>query len=88
MRVGTSMRTSSGGLYAVIGVLAGLLRRERGAARGSGARVDIAMLDSVVSVLENAVARYQATGVEPDRWGRGTRRSRRSRPSAPPTARS
>ncbi len=65
VRVGTSIADIVSGLYAAIGVLAGLLRRERGAARGSGARVDIAMLDSVVSVLENAVARYQATGVEP-----------------------
>ena len=64
VRVGTSIADIVSGLYAVIGVLAGLLRRERGAA-GGGARVDIAMLDSVVSVLENAVARYQATGAEP-----------------------
>ena len=69
VRVGTSIADIVSGLYAVIGVLAGLLRRERGAARGSGARVDIAMLDSVVSVLENAVARYQATGVEPGPLG-------------------
>lgn len=69
VRVGTSIADIVSGLYAVIGVLAGLLRRERSAARGSGARVDIAMLDSVVSVLENAVARYQATGAEPGPLG-------------------
>ena len=69
VRVGTSIADIVSGLYAVIGVLAGLLRRERGAAGGSGARVDIAMLDSVVSVLENAVARYQATGAEPGPLG-------------------
>ena len=69
VRVGTSIADIVSGLYAVIGVLAGLLRRERGAALGSGARVDIAMLDSVVSVLENAVARYQATGAEPGPLG-------------------
>ena len=69
VRVGTSIADIVSGLYAVIGVLAGLLRRERGAAGSSGARVDIAMLDSVVSVLENAVARYQATGAEPGPLG-------------------
>ena len=79
VRVGTSVADIVSGLYAVIGVLAGLLRRERSGPEqsgpeqsgpeqsglGRGARVDIAMLDSVVSILENALARYQATGVEP-----------------------
>ena len=70
VRVGTSAADIVSGLYAVIGALAGLLRRERGVAgdgcgAGGGARVDVAMLDSVVSILENALARYQATGVEP-----------------------
>lgn len=74
VRVGTSVADIVSGLYAVIGVLAGLLRRERGGPEQNGpeqsgpergARVDIAMLDSVVSILENALARYQATGVEP-----------------------
>ncbi len=64
VRAGTSVADIVSGLYAVIGVLAGLLRRER-SGPGAGARVDIAMLDSVVSILENALARYQATGVEP-----------------------
>lgn len=66
VRVGTSAADIVSGLYAVIGALAGLLRRERGGAgAGGGARIDVAMLDSVVSILENALARYQATGVEP-----------------------
>ena len=69
VRVGSSIADIVSGLYAVIGVLAGLLRRERGGAGARGARVDIAMLDSVVSVLENALARYQATGVEPGPLG-------------------
>lgn len=63
VRAGTSVADIVSGLYAVIGVLAGLLRRERSGA--GGARVDVAMLDSVVSILENALARHQATGVEP-----------------------
>ena len=69
VRVGSSIADIVSGLYAVIGVLAGLLRRERGGEGARGARVDIAMLDSVVSVLENALARYQATGVEPGPLG-------------------
>ena len=69
VRVGSSVADIVSGLYAVIGVLAGLLRRERDGASGGGARIDIAMLDSVVSILENALARYQATGVEPGPLG-------------------
>ena len=69
VRVGSSIADIVSGLYAVIGVLSGLLRRERGGEEGQGARIDIAMLDSVVSILENALARYQATGVEPKPLG-------------------
>ena len=69
VRVGTSAADIVSGLYAVIGVLAGLLRRERENGTGRGSRVDIAMLDSVVSILENALARYQTTGVEPGPLG-------------------
>ena len=62
MRVGTSIADIVSGLYAAIGVLAALSRRDRD---GGGAHIDLSMLDAAVSVLENAVARYQVNGEAP-----------------------
>lgn len=62
VRVGTSISDIVTGLYTAIGICAALFRREKNAL---GARIDIAMLDSTVSVLENALARYQVTGQSP-----------------------
>ncbi|NLT73707.1 MAG: CoA transferase [Chloroflexi bacterium] len=61
-RVGTSIADVTAGLFAVIGILAALYRRQE---TGVGQMVDVAMLDSVVAVLENAVARFVATGEVP-----------------------
>lgn len=57
-RVGTSISDIVTGMYTAIGIIAALFRRGR---CGGGARVDVAMLDSMVSVLENAIIRYQIT---------------------------
>lgn len=62
VRVGTSIADIVSGLYAAVGVLAALSRRDRG---GGGAQIDLSMLDAAVSVLENAVARYQVNGEVP-----------------------
>ena len=61
-RVGTSIGDLAAGLFAATGTLAALRERDR---TGSGARVDVAMLDCQLSLLENAIARYSATGVVP-----------------------
>jgi CoA:oxalate CoA-transferase len=58
VRVGSSIADIVTGLYTAIGIVAALFRRSR---TGLGARIDVAMLDSTVSALENAIARYQAT---------------------------
>jgi len=58
-RVGSSVGDIIAGMQAVIGILAALRYRERS---GRGQYVDIAMVDSLFSVLENAVARYVNTG--------------------------
>lgn len=58
-RVGSSVGDLIAGMQAVIGILAALRYRERS---GRGQYVDIAMVDSLFSVLENAVARYVNTG--------------------------
>lgn len=62
VRVGTSIADIVSGLYAAIGIAAALFGRARS---GRGAALDLAMLDATVSVLENAIARYQVTGAAP-----------------------
>jgi len=65
-RVGTSVGDIVTGLFTAIGILAALQRRER---TGSGARLDMAMLDCTVAVLENAVTRCGITGQNPEPLG-------------------
>ena len=65
-RVGTSVGDLTAGLFAVIGIGAALYERER---TGLGQFVDVAMLDSQVATLENALARYFATGEVPGPLG-------------------
>ncbi|HTO05791.1 MAG TPA: CoA transferase [Myxococcota bacterium] len=65
-RVGTSIGDITAGLFGAIGVLAALTER---ATTGLGRRVDVAMLDSQVAILENAIARYAATGQVPGPLG-------------------
>ena len=61
-KAGPSVSDVISGFYAVIGILAALNHRRE---TGKGQYVDIAMLDSTISVLENALARYLAAGVVP-----------------------
>ena len=62
VRPGASLGDIAAGLYMAIGVLAALHERERS---GRGQMVDVAMLDCQISILENAFARYFATGEVP-----------------------
>lgn len=66
VRVGTSISDITAALFTTIGVLSALHHRHR---TGSGQFVDVAMLDSLVAVLENAVVRYFATGEAPKPLG-------------------
>jgi len=61
-RVGASIGDIFAGVFTTVGVLAALYHREES---GEGQMVDVAMLDCQVAVLENALARYFATGVAP-----------------------
>jgi CoA:oxalate CoA-transferase len=61
-RVGTSLGDLAAGLFTAIGVQAALIDRARS---GEGRHVDVAMLDAQVALLENAIARFQATGEVP-----------------------
>ena len=65
-RVGTSTGDITAGLFTVIGIQAALLEREK---RGEGMHVDVAMLDCQVATLENAIARYLASGEVPGPLG-------------------
>jgi CoA:oxalate CoA-transferase len=66
MRVGTSIGDIAAGLFTTIGILAALINRNFS---GRGQMVDVAMLDCQVAILENAIARYFATGEVPRPYG-------------------
>jgi len=61
-RVGPSVADIFSGLFTAIGILSAVLERNE---TGKGTKVDVSMLDCQVGILENAIARYFATGVSP-----------------------
>jgi len=61
-RVGTSVGDITAGLFTSIGILAALKYREE---TGIGQKVDVAMFDSQLAILENAVSRYVVAGEIP-----------------------
>lgn len=65
-RVGTSIGDIAAGLFTAIGVLTALNYRHE---TGVGQKVDVAMLDCQVAMLENAIARYTSTGDLPKPGG-------------------
>lgn len=65
-RSGTPLGDVLGGLNLCIGVLAALVNRQK---TGLGEKVDVALVDSVVSAMENITMIYQATGRIPQRIG-------------------
>jgi len=65
-RVGTSIGDLTAGLFGTIGIATALYDRER---TGRGQKIDISMLDCQVAILENAIARYVATGQVPGPLG-------------------
>src|SRR5258707_15799361 len=65
-RVGTSVGDIGAGLYTAVAVNAALLHRERS---GEATKVDIAMFDCQLALLENAIMRYTTTGEIPGPMG-------------------
>jgi CoA:oxalate CoA-transferase len=65
-RVGTSVGDLTAALYAALGIVTALYDRK---STGKGMKVDISMLDCQVAFLENAIARYVATGHVPGPLG-------------------
>ncbi|MEZ5379346.1 MAG: CoA transferase [Acidimicrobiales bacterium] len=61
-RVGTSIGDICAGMFTATSIIAALHQRT---STGIGARVDVAMLDAQVALLENAIARYTTSGVVP-----------------------
>jgi CoA:oxalate CoA-transferase len=66
IRPGASLGDSIAGLFATTAILSALLERER---TGKGQYLDISMLDCQVTMMENAFARYFATGKVPGPLG-------------------
>ncbi|MBM3264178.1 MAG: CoA transferase [candidate division Zixibacteria bacterium] len=66
VRVGVSISDLSAALFTVVGILTALHTRHL---TGCGQFVDIAMLDCQVALLENAIARYDMTGITPGPLG-------------------
>jgi len=65
-KVGVAFADIFTGLYGTIGILAALRRRDE---TGLGGHVDMALLDTQVSVLANQAMNYLAAGIAPRRMG-------------------
>jgi crotonobetainyl-CoA:carnitine CoA-transferase CaiB-like acyl-CoA transferase len=65
-KMGVSIADIVSGMYAVQGILAALYHREK---TGQGQKIDIALLDSMVSTLTYQSGIYFATGKSPKRMG-------------------
>lgn len=66
VRVGTSVGDITAALFTTIGIMTALYNRDK---TGEGAFVDVAMLDSQVAILENAIVRYIVSGQSPGPLG-------------------
>ena len=66
LRPGASLGDSVAGLFAALAIMTALWERER---TGRGRYIDISMLDCQVTMMENAFARYFATGEVPGPLG-------------------
>jgi len=66
VRVGPSMIDMGTGMYVVIGVLDALRTRDK---TGIGAYLDFNLMESAMSWMSQAIARYSQTGVVPPRTG-------------------
>ncbi|HJO92429.1 MAG TPA: CoA transferase [Victivallales bacterium] len=65
-RAGCSLGDVSAGLYAYSGIMTALFARTK---TGKGCHVDIAMLDSMIHLISEAVGEYYATGKSPVKHG-------------------
>ncbi|WP_186430324.1 CaiB/BaiF CoA-transferase family protein [Clostridium sp. BSD9I1] len=66
VKVGPSVADHVAGIYLSVGVLLALYNREK---TGVGQHVDVAMFDTIFSLLENAIVNYTVGGFIPERNG-------------------
>lgn len=66
VRVGASIGDIAAGMYLTQGVLAALYQRMR---TGKGVKIDVAMLDSQIAIMEHAIAIASVTGKPPGPTG-------------------
>jgi crotonobetainyl-CoA:carnitine CoA-transferase CaiB-like acyl-CoA transferase len=62
VRVGVSIGDSVSGLYAAIGILAALWQRDRRGGDAEGRTIDVALTESVLSMMEGMLPEYGAIG--------------------------
>lgn len=65
-RVGASIGDITAGLFTAIGIASALYHRQQS---GLGMKIDVAMLDCQVAILENALSRYFLSGQSPQPLG-------------------
>lgn len=66
VKTGPSIGDNYSGTYLALGIVMALFQRER---TGKGQRLDVSMLDSLFSVMENFIIQYTITGATPRRRG-------------------
>src|SRR5579863_7776528 len=66
VRIGTSVGDLAGGLFTAVALNAALVHRER---TGEATKVDVALFDCQLALLENAIMRYTVTGEIPGPMG-------------------
>lgn len=62
LRVGPSIADNYSGAYLALGIMMALYHREK---TGKGQRLDVAMVDTIFSILENAVVNYTVGNIIP-----------------------
>ena len=66
VKVGPSVGDNYSGTYLALGICMALYQRER---TGEGCQLDVSMLDTLFSIMENAVVTYTVAGEVPARMG-------------------
>ena len=66
VKVGPSVGDHVAGIYLAVGIMMALYHREK---TGEGQHVDVAMMDVIFSILENAIVNYTVGGEIPERNG-------------------
>ena len=66
VKIGPSIGDNYSGAYCCMGILAALYKKQ---ATGEGSRVDVSMVDTLFSVMENFVVNYTVAGETPMRAG-------------------